>query len=120
MPTQTLQKPEVTRLHLLKEGTINYTVNTTLTANQFVALATVDISTIDVNRVQVFEYAHGDQSTTVIPNMGNVGFISGNTLVLAYKIVRGTVTIGFVCSGAGFTPTAPFHTIVGGYYVMYY
>lgn len=118
--TDTIKENVMKRLHLIEKGETTYTINQTLAANSFNVVRTVNITNMDVNRLQVFEYGHGDLSTTVIPNMGNVGFISGNTLILAYKVVRGQVQIGFVCSGAGFTPTAPFRKILLGYYVMYY
>lgn len=117
----TVKERIIERLHLLKSGVLKYTVNTTLTSQQFVTLATVDIGKINVNRIQVFVYGHSDGGgATTIPNMGNMLFISSNSLIAAYKITGSTVSIGFVCSGAGFAPTAPFRVLSMGYYVMYY
>lgn len=119
--TNTLKQQVLDRLHLLKSGLLAYPVNAALTANQFVTLATVDIGSININRIQVFVYGHSDGGgATSIPNMGNMLFISSNSLIAAYKITGRTVSIGFVCSGAGFTPSAPFRNLSMGYYVMYY
>lgn len=117
----TLKENAIDRLHLIESNQITYIVNETLGANAFKVLRTVDVSKIDIGRLQVFVYGHASGGgATTIPNMGNMLFISSNSLIAAYKIVNNTVSIGFVCSGAGFAPTAPYFTLYMGYYVMYY
>jgi hypothetical protein len=110
------------RLHLIESGQFQFNITGVIAANSFNALRNIDVSKIDINRLQVFVYGHGFGGATTIPIMGNMAFVSpDNFIIPEYKIVRNTVSIGYSLSGSGLSSGAPgANPFSMGYYVMYY
>ena len=122
----TLKKNQPTNMLLFRSGFISQIFNYSVVNNSFNAIATIDITGLDINRLSVIVYGHridGSNDYATIPYVSLLGLfiIGGNAYGIdaGYQIVNNSVRIGFFAP-TGFTPNSPYQTLYLSFYIFTY
>lgn len=121
MSVDSVRKNRPSALRLYKSAFLSKTLNFALATNSFNSVADIDVSKLDPDKLEIFVYGHrldSSQDYATIPNQGTLALVNSNVLFAAWRLVGGTLQIGFVNPNPGFTPSAPFVTAYLSYFIF--